>query len=229
MIIYFVRHGHPDYKTDSLTELGKLQAEGAAQRLKNCGISEIYASSNGRAMETAQFTADILGLPVVPCDFMRELSWGSKSGEEIPFNGKPWDVANSLSVQGIDLSNPDWGQIYPFSKSKVVDNAASVRAGFDGLMAQLGYTRDGQGYRVTGPDTDKNIAIFSHAGSASAVMAHLLNITFPQMCLNFHMDFASITKVSFPNDLGARIFPKFIGFNDAEHIQGIAAENVFGN
>ena len=29
MIIYFVRHGHPDYKNDCLTELGKKQAEAA--------------------------------------------------------------------------------------------------------------------------------------------------------------------------------------------------------
>ena len=33
MRIVFVRHGHPNYKDDCLTELGHLHAEAAAKRL----------------------------------------------------------------------------------------------------------------------------------------------------------------------------------------------------
>ena len=44
MLIYFVRHGHPDYENDSLTEIGTLQAEAAAKRLANSGIQEVYSS-----------------------------------------------------------------------------------------------------------------------------------------------------------------------------------------
>jgi len=36
MRIIFVRHGHPNYEKDCLTELGHRQAEAAAQRLKDC-------------------------------------------------------------------------------------------------------------------------------------------------------------------------------------------------
>ena len=53
MRILFVRHGHPNYELDCLTELGKKQAEAAALRLKDEGIEEIYASTCGRAFETA--------------------------------------------------------------------------------------------------------------------------------------------------------------------------------
>ena len=35
MILYFVRHGHPNYKHDCLTDLGKLQAAAAAERLRH--------------------------------------------------------------------------------------------------------------------------------------------------------------------------------------------------
>ena len=51
MTIYFVRRGHPDYKNDCLTELGKKQAQRAAAHLRDFGIEEIYASTKGRAME----------------------------------------------------------------------------------------------------------------------------------------------------------------------------------
>lgn len=228
MIFYFVRHGHPDYKTDSLTELGKLQAQKAAGRLRDCGIQQIFASTNGRAMETAQFTADMLDLPIVPCDFMRELSWRSESGEEIPFNGHPWNLAESLVADGTDLADPDWRQMYPYCKSRVVRKIAATIEGFDALMADLGYRREGKYYRVTGDNTNKTVALFSHAGSSSAVIAHLLNITFPQACASLHMDFTSVTTFSFSDQQGQLICPKMIGFNDAEHIKGITTENVFG-
>lgn len=35
MKIYFIRHGHPNYKKDCLTELGHLQAAAAAIELSN--------------------------------------------------------------------------------------------------------------------------------------------------------------------------------------------------
>ena len=41
MKIIFVRHGHPDYMKDCLTELGHPQAEAAAERLKNEKIDKL--------------------------------------------------------------------------------------------------------------------------------------------------------------------------------------------
>ena len=74
MLIYFVRHGHPDYKNDCLTELGKRQAAAAAERLRSSGIEKIISSTNGRAVETAEYTARALGLEVDARDFLREIS-----------------------------------------------------------------------------------------------------------------------------------------------------------
>ena len=39
MRIIFVRHGHPNYVNDCLTELGHKHAAAAAERLKDEGIS----------------------------------------------------------------------------------------------------------------------------------------------------------------------------------------------
>ena len=81
MRIIFVRHGEPDYARDCLTPTGKRQAAAAARRLEREGIQEIYASPMGRARETAQFTADLLG------DFMgrwrHAREWTSMDAERL--------------------------------------------------------------------------------------------------------------------------------------------------
>ena len=96
MRLIFVRHGHPNYEKDCLTELGHLQAEAAAERLHNEGIDRIFTSSSGRAVETAQHIGAKLGLSCHQCDFMRELNWGSANGEEIV-------------LEGATLQLPAWG------------------------------------------------------------------------------------------------------------------------
>ena len=44
MHIVFVRHGHPNYKLDCLTELGHNQAAAAAERLADEGIDKLYTA-----------------------------------------------------------------------------------------------------------------------------------------------------------------------------------------
>ena len=57
MRIIFVRHGHPNYRQDCLTELGHLHAKAAAERLCEEKIDMIYSSTCGRAFETAEHIA----------------------------------------------------------------------------------------------------------------------------------------------------------------------------
>ena len=52
MRIIFARYGELDYSRDCLTEEGKLQTVAIAERLGIEGISKIYASPCGRAVET---------------------------------------------------------------------------------------------------------------------------------------------------------------------------------
>ena len=229
MKIYFVRHGHPDYQNDCLTELGIKHAQAAAERLKGCKLERIFSSSNGRAMETAAYTAEQFGLEVVPCDFMREIGWKSIDGTPILANGHPWHVSDFLVEEGRSLSDEAWQESEPYCKSFVVDRVNKVTAGFDALLATFGYQREGEYYRVTNEDVNKNIAVFSHGGSSSAVLSHLLNIPFPQFCGALRLSFTSICVVQLPNNVGKLIYPRLLLFNDARHIEGLAVENVFGN
>ena len=62
MVLYVIRHGDPDYKNDSLTELGIRQAELLGRRLQKSGITHVFSSPNGRAKMTAEPTCRRLGL-----------------------------------------------------------------------------------------------------------------------------------------------------------------------
>ena len=229
MKIYFVRHGHPDYKNDCLTELGHKQAEAAAERLKDSGIERIFSSSKGRALQTAEHTAKRLGLEVISCDFMREIGWGSMDSEPILANGHPWNIADIHASEGKSLLDGDWRTNYPYCRSKVVQCVETVTLGFDAWLEELGYKREGEYYRVTGEDTEKTVAMFSHEGASSAALSHMFNIPFPQFCGAFRIDYTAITVVQLSNKTGELIYPKILLFDDAKHIEGIAGENVYGN
>ena len=98
MRLIMVRHGEPDYEKDCLTETGRQQAKAAAERLMREGISAVYSSPMGRAMETATFTAKRLNLPVQVLPYMHEISWG---GPDIPDHGHPWTVSDRMISEAV--------------------------------------------------------------------------------------------------------------------------------
>ena len=218
MQIYFVRHGHPDYANDCLTELGHKQAEAAAKRLMGCGIERIFSSTNGRAVQTAEYTARALGLDVTSYDFMREISWGSVDGEPILAKGHPWLLSDLFASEGRSLTDTDWREKDPFSNNKVVKCTETVITGFDAWLEGLGYKREGEYYRVITENTDKTVAMFSHGGASAVAFSHMFGIPFPQMCGVLHIDFTGVTVVRFSGSQGDLILPKLIS-SDANHIR----------
>ena len=47
MLLYIIRHGDPDYATDSLTERGKLQAEAVGKRMSLTFVPNHLYRENG--------------------------------------------------------------------------------------------------------------------------------------------------------------------------------------
>lgn len=227
MRIIFVRHGHPDYAHDCLTELGKKHAAAAALRLQDEGIEAIYSSTHGRAMETASHLAEVIGLPVIGCEFMREINWGTAEGEPLQDDGHPWTTADRMVAQGQSLLDPDWTEKEPFRRNKVVQCVANVAAGTDEWLRSLGYTREGLYYRA-GKDTAHTVAAFGHGGASTAILAHLLNLPFPFVTTTLGPDYTGITIVELPDAEGALVKPRLEMLNDARHIRGLTVDNYFG-
>ena len=221
MRIVFVRHGEPDYAHDCLTERGRIQAQAAAERLREEGIGEIYSSPLGRAVETAVFTSEALGLPVRTLDYMRELHWGSTDGTPMPADGHPWDLADMRAAEGRDLTDPAWREHPYFRNNKVTAEADHVARKTDEWLRTLGYERNGAYYRCLRPDDRQaTVALFSHDGSSAAAMGHILNLTFPYACALFHIEFTGITIIRLDRNPGRQALPCLELANDGRHIRG---------
>lgn len=221
MRIVFVRHGEPDYAHDCLTERGRIQAQAAAERLREEGIGEIYSSPLGRAAETAAFTSEALGLPIRTLDYMRELYWGSTDGMPMPADGHPWDLADMLAAEGRDLTDPAWREHPYFRNNKVTAEADHVARKTDEWLRTLGYERNGAYYRCLRPDDRQaTVALFSHGGSSAAAMGHILNLPFPYACALFHIEFTGITIIRLDRNPGRQALPCLELANDGRHIRG---------
>lgn len=229
MKIYFVRHGHPDYVNDSLTDLGVDQAKATAKRLENSGIELVFSSTKGRAIKTAEYTAQQLGLEVIPCDFICELGWSSVDGNAIHGNGQPWLLADLLVSEGRSVADKDWSKSEPYCRSTVVGSVKTVSDGIDLWLEALGYKREGEYYRITEKVKHQDVAMFSHAGSSTAAISHMLNIPFPQFCEILDVECTSITIIELSGEIGTLVSPKIRLLNDTKHTEGLKNKNVYGN
>lgn len=228
MRIVFVRHGHPNYTLDCLTELGHKQAEAAAERLADERPVKICASTCGRAFETAEHIAKKLGMSVEGYDFMREIGWGSINGEEIYLKGHPWFVADDMVANGKSVMRETWAVEEPYSYNKVVERAQKVCDGFDAWLEEFGYKRDGYYYRIERPNND-TVFMVSHGGSSSAAISHMLNVAFPHFCATVRPDFTAITVITLSGEAGSLVAPQIEILNDSRHIEKVNANATFDN
>ncbi len=240
MRIIFVRHGHPNYEKDCLTELGHLHATAAAERLAEEGIEEIYSSTCGRAYETAGYIARKLGLDIVKCDFMREISWGSVDEQPLAFHGHPWDTVDHMVANDESILEADWADKEPFIHNKLVKDVQMIADATDAWLERLGYKREGKYYRVCNHagcidaltdnaprNTNRTVAAFGHGGASAAILSHIFNLPFPFVCSVMGPSYTGITVVTLPEDKDGLVTPRFEIMNDARHIAGLKVENIY--
>ncbi len=227
MRIIFVRHGHPNYREDCLTELGHLHAKAVAERLCGEHIEKIYSSSCGRAYETAEYIAKRQGISSIEAwDFLREITWGCDT-EELYQNGHPWHTANKMVLDGQSLMHETWGDEAPFVKNKCVQNVNMIGEEFDVFLSSIGFVREGEFYRVKEPKY-QTIAVVSHGGASNAVLARMFNLPFPFLCTAICPNYTAVTVVLMKEQSGDLIAPQFELVNDARHIEGLETESYFG-
>jgi len=219
MLLYIIRHGEPDYSTDSLTETGKKQANALAERLCTHGFDEIYSSPLGRAVQTAQPTCDRLKLPYKIEDWMSEgLAWDDFSVTDD--DGKrDW----AFSCQNTKLINKDYSYDDWFT-NPVFSSCKSALGGYqritkcsDDFLARLGYKREGKLYKGISPN-EKRIAAFCHHGFGTAWLSHLLLIPPNIFWSSFDIVHSSVTILLFRNNPDGYTAPTCICLSDISHI-----------
>ena len=119
----FVRHGQSEANlltifaghTDiPLTDLGRHQAENTAQFLKDYSIDAVYASDLLRAMQTAEPTARMHGLEIIPDVRLREIYAGDWEG--VTFNDLLTLYPESFGI----LWRTDCGRAHPENGESVL-------------------------------------------------------------------------------------------------------------
>ncbi|HEV7506921.1 MAG TPA: histidine phosphatase family protein [Thermoanaerobaculia bacterium] len=190
MRLYIIRHAEPDYPRDALTARGHAQARALADRLSAMGIDRVYSSPMNRALETARYTAERLGLEVQVESWTREL--------------EDWWVPDQALGE-----RPVW-QV----------DAATLRALAPGqeiwppdALAQLHSASDEFLGRHENASS-QGIAVFCHAGFALTWLAALLAVPLPLMWAGFSLPPASITTVVFEKLAGGDTAARCLGLGN---------------
>ncbi len=228
MRIYLIRHGDPNYKDNSLTPKGHIEAEALARHLEKSRVkyTAIYASSYGRAIETAEHTAARLGLDLRILDFMHEISYGlhgATAEEKVRYS--PWKAPQDLVEQDVALPSYDYTGYWGYKGTRLEEAENRVIRGFDLWLEQTqGLRREGTRYVCSRENTDE-ILIFCHGGTISCLIGHLLNIGPLAGCMSFRIHTTGITTVEFRCEARKTILPIFKGISDFAHCENVVYED----
>ena len=222
MKLIFIRHGEPDYINDCLTENGRKEAKALAMRIKDWNVTQFFVSPQGRAQETASYSLKECNREAVCLDFLHEFSYKV----EDPVTGRigvPWDfVASDWTKNDYMFELEDGFLKYPCiaSNEEIKIKYDEAVTGFDNLLKDYGYIREGRFYRninaekrylksTVGPDNkirnngkhsdgspETTLVFFCHLGISCLIMSHLMNIPFETLTHGLYMAPTSITVLT---------------------------------
>lgn len=187
MKIILIRHAEPDYENNTLTEKGFREAKYLAEYYKDAKFDAIYSSPLPRAKLTAEALAN--GKKVIVKDFLEEF-W-----HQVYIDGRKchnWDFLPSDIEKHPELINEQ------FLTSEIGQSASlkplydEVILGFDKLLEEHGYKREGSYYKVTKANKD-TVVIVCHLGMMSLLMSRLASIPYTTIAQYFFVVPSGVT------------------------------------
>lgn len=230
MLLYIIRHGDPNYETDSLTERGWAQAEAVGKRMADAGITRVFSSPMGRARQTAEPTCRLLGL-----DYTVE-PWAHEIGDEHRLTPYPDGELKSVSLVdrvhlrrdgAIDLDYDHAFECPGFSTSGMKSALDTISNGGRDFLERLGYKEEDGVYRILAPNHDK-VALFCHAGMGRIFVAHLLHIPLHLMWAGFHYNHTGVTVIEFKNSPTGYTVPRMLCYSDMSHLYAHGPDMKYG-
>lgn len=224
MILYYIRHGEPDYEKDCLTELGQKEAEALVPFFKKKGVDKIFSSSMGRALETAKPTANAFSLPITLCDWAREDKAWENYTAELEKGRRTWLFWHPKWVDEFN-SEESIQAGYSFYKLPVYDEI-NIKKGIeftdksvDEFMLSLGYkhNREKRCYEEIRKN-DEHVCLFAHHGFGLAFLSSLLDIPYSFFSLRFDMGHTNVTEIEFMPDAKGNVFPKIMHLANDAHL-----------
>ncbi len=228
MRILIIRHGDPDYKNDCLTEKGKREALLLAEKLKKEKIAAFYTSPLGRAKETCETVARVMGREseIVVKDWLQEFKHPVvlPSGKErhIPWDMLPEEWINEPKM----YAHEAWLDQDFYREAEMERYYKAVTDSLDELLAKHGYVRDGMGYIAEKPNRD-TIALFCHFGLESVLLSRLCNISPISIWHHFAALTSSVTTLYTEERRDKKAIFRCCGFGDTGHLYAGGEEPSF--
>lgn len=230
MLLYIIRHGDPDYTTDSLTGRGALQAEAVGRRMRDAGIDRIFSSPMGRALETAQAAARLTGLDVQIEDWTHEV--GDERMTYYP-DGRRKSISNVQNTCFRENGNMDLPYDRAYECPGIDDTAmrqavAYIQEQGRGFLERLGYREEGGVYRILRPNEEK-IALFCHGVFSRAWISTLLHIPLHIMWAGMDYTHTGVTVLEFRNNDNGVTAPKCLCYSDISHLYASGLDTRYNN
>jgi len=225
MRILIIRHGDPYYPTDSLTEKGQREADLLGKRLIHEHITHAYVSPLGRAKKTAEPFLSAAGMQATELEWLREFP--ADLAEEYtttlePITACPWNMPPKMWVNQPGIFDCEkWRDAPIYQNTKIPETYDFVCRGWDALMAEHGYTRDGAVYRVGEGWEEKKetIALFCHLGLGNVLLSHVLHMSPTAVWHTLFLPTSSVTTVFMERHLTDPIaHARIVGMGDTSHL-----------
>lgn len=215
MRLYIIRHGEPDYATDSLTEPGRREAAALANWLTAEKIDMIYSSPLGRARQTAEIATKSIGKSFAIEPWTRELDYFRIENTDLA----AWNIPGENVRHDAYRKNPaNWESISVVDTAKMRGEYGRVAAASDEFLTRHGYQRNPAGYYDVKDRNKNRIAVICHGGFGVTWLAHLLDIPLPLMWAGFLMQTTGITTVLMQEITPGIASPRCLQFGALPHL-----------
>jgi len=225
MKVLIVRHADPDYSIDSLTPTGWAEAKLLADRRTKLDVNAFYVSPLGRARDTASVTLDRLGRQAEIKDWLREFP------AVVQKPGRPdsiaWDwLPQDWTAEDRFYDRKKWLEVPVFRDSDTPALYKKVCDGLDALLAEHGYVRDGNIYRVERRNED-TIILVCHFGLECVLLSHLLNVSPMPLWHGTCAAPSSVTTLTTEERREGIALFRMNAFGDTSHLYAGGAEPSF--
>lgn len=200
--LYLLRHGETEWndqwrlqgqKDIHLSPKGVLQAEKAAESMKNLDIDIIYCSDLSRAAKTAEIAAGRLegNVQVHRTEKLREISFGNWEGKKYEeISGEEKEYYNCWLQDPVSYPVP--------GGESLVDVKTRVMEFIDSVLKMKG----------------KNVLLVSHGGPIKILISQVLNMNFSDLS-RLAVSPASLSIIQYYEDQSYLVL-----FNDVCHLDG---------
>lgn len=221
MLLYIIRHGDPTYDPDSLTPLGKRQAEALAKRLSVYGLDEIYVSPLIRAQQTAQPTCEVLKKEMhIEAWTSESLAWQDfVTHTEEKNSWVFFSRQKELRCKRMVERGSTWYEDPIFDDTNAQAGYQRILNASDEFLARLGYVHDRENCcYIPQAHNDKRVAVFCHQGFGVSWLGTLLDIPLPIAWTSFDYTFTGMTVIRFQPCRGGVVVPQVLTLSNDGHL-----------